>query len=243
MNMKIKMAGLVFAIEYRYPSVAAYCQDYFTEETEDYFVCIGEKDLEEEREWLGLLDKNCSPDRAAYSADHVELLALHRKIASILLEHNILLFHGSAIAVDGKAYLFTAVSGTGKSTHTALWRKYFGERALMVNDDKPWIRLGEKGASIIGSPWNGKHRLSTDIEVPLKAICILERGEENYINEITAREAWPMLFQQTHHPPEQAKMTKTLQLVDILSQKVKLYRLHCNMDLQAAEIAFAGMQS
>ena len=80
--------------------------------------------------------------------------------------------------MDGQAVLFTAKSGTGKSTHTKLWRDLFGERAVMVNDDKPLLRILKDGVLVCGTPWDGKHRLSTNCALPLKAICILERGKK-----------------------------------------------------------------
>ena len=152
------------------------------------------------------------------------------------------LFHGSAVAVDGAAYLFTARSGTGKSTHTRLWREMLGDRAVMVNDDKPLIRLTEDGAVVYGTPWNGKHRLGTNISVPLKAVCILERAKQNTIRAITREEAFPMLIQQSYRPLDPAALAKTLSLVDRLSRTVSLYRLGCNMDPEAAELSYNIMK-
>ena len=71
----------------------------------------------------------------------IESLAIYRKLCEKILDRNCVLFHCSAVAVDGKAYLFTAASGTGKSTHTRMWRQHFGGRAVMVNDDKPILRM------------------------------------------------------------------------------------------------------
>ena len=106
--------------------------------------------------------------------DYLETLAVCRKIAERMPEHNTFLFYGSCIAVDGAGYVFTAKSGTGKSTHTRLWRELLDNRATMVNDDKPLIRIADDDAIIYGTPWDGKHPLSHNIAVPLKAICILE---------------------------------------------------------------------
>jgi serine kinase of HPr protein (carbohydrate metabolism regulator) len=107
-----------------------------------------------------------------------------------LMRYNGLRIHASAVEVDGKAYLFSANSGTGKSTHTRLWREVFGDRAVMVNDDKPFLRMTEGAVMVYGSPWNGKHGLGCNLSVPLKAVCILERGEENRIEKISAKQAF-----------------------------------------------------
>lgn len=139
-----------------------------------------------------LREKRIRTDQAAeYTDAYLETLAVYRKIAEWMPMYNTLLFHGSVIAVDGKAYLFTAKSGTGKSTHTRLWREYFGERAVMINDDKPLLRITQEGVFAYGTPWDGKHRLSTNISAPLAGICILRRGNDNSIRMITGTRSLP----------------------------------------------------
>ena len=177
-----------------------------------------------------------------FSDAYLETLAVQRKVTEELFRYDTLLFHGSVVAVDGEGYLFTAKSGTGKSTHTRLWREVFGERAVMVNDDKPFLRITEEGVYACGSPWNGKHGLGTNITVPLKGICILERGEENRICPITPQEALYMLIQQSNRPRDPGKMPQYLALLDRLSAGVKFYRLTCNTDPQAAITAYEGMK-
>lgn len=108
---------------------------------------------------------------------------MHRKVSLKLLEDNVLLFHGSCIAVDGSAYIFMALSGTGKSTHSRLWREVLGKdhTVFMVNDDKPFIRVTDSDVIAYGSPWDGKHRLSTNTGVPLAGSAKLERSDHNCI--------------------------------------------------------------
>ena len=173
--------------------------------------------------------------------EYLEFVALQRKITEEFFSRNILLFHGSVIAVDNTAYLFTAKSGTGKSTHTRLWREVFGDRAVMVNDDKPFLQLTDDGVIAHGSPWNGKHRLGSNISVPLKAICILERSAENWIKPISPAQALPMLFQQSQRPQNPANMPKYMELIDRLANGVEFYRMGCNMDPEAALISYEAM--
>ena len=178
----------------------------------------------------------------AFADDYFELLSVYRKISEALPFRDTFLMHGSCIAVDGEAFLFTAKSGTGKSTHTRLWRQLFGDRAVMVNDDKPLIRAAKNGAIAYGTPWDGKHRLSTNIAVPLRAVCILERAEKNSIRRITAGEEYPMLLQQIYRPLDPDAMKKTVELIDRLTASVDLWKLGCNMDPEAAEVASAAMK-
>ena len=177
-----------------------------------------------------------------FSDGYLEMLAVYRKIAEKMPEYDTILFHGSCVAVGGIGYLFTAKSGTGKSTHTRLWRELLGERAVMVNDDKPLIRISDSGAVIYGTPWDGKHRLSTNIAASLKALCVLERAEQNTIRQIMAGEAYPILLQQVFRPIDSTAMSKTLTLIDRLAASVSLWRLGCNIEIEAARVAYDAMK-
>ena len=64
--------------------------------------------------------------------------------------------HGSCIVYKGKAVLFLGESGTGKSTHTRLWRENIAGSKLL-NDDSPIVRYEEGGVWVYGSPWSGKY--------------------------------------------------------------------------------------
>ena len=151
-----------------------------------------------------------------------------------------------------RGYIFIAKSGTGKSTHTKLWRELFGDRAVMVNDDKPLIRIkavadknterGSSQAVVCGTPWDGKHRLSSPVSVPIRAICILERGRQNRIERIGRSEAMSMLIQQSYRPQEPLALAKTLSLLESLAACVGLYRMECNMDIEAAKVAYNAMK-
>ncbi|MBR1554793.1 MAG: hypothetical protein IJ644_05285 [Oscillospiraceae bacterium] len=237
-----KIADKSVKISSIYEQVHHLCQDYRTDEPEDYAVCITEADIQYEQEKSRKTD--IAEGRRPYDCtpEYLEELAVYRKIADKMPDYDTFLFHGSVIAVDGQAYLFTAKSGTGKSTHTRLWREMLGEKAVMVNDDKPLIRIGKDAVTVFGTPYNGKHRLGCNISVPLKAVCILERGEENRIRNITKSEAYTMLLQQVYHPADAVQMKKTLLLIDALAARVSLYRMQCNMNPSAAETAYHTMK-
>ena len=237
----VRLAGKVISVAAQHPSAGAFCADYLSEAPPDFAVSVLPGDIDAERERSAREDALEGRPVQQYSDAHLETLAVLRKIAERLPEHDAMLFHGSAIAVDGCAYLFTAKSGTGKSTHTRLWRELLGPRAVMVNDDKPLLRFSDAGVQVCGTPWNGKHRLSANIAVPLKAVCLLERAAENRIVPVSPREAFPLLLQQTYRPSDPIAMGKTLALVNRLGHETALYRLQCNMDPSAAVTAFEGM--
>ena len=153
-----------------------------------------------------------------------------------MLDYDGFLMHGSAIAKDGRAYLFCAPSGTGKSTHTRLWRERFPD-CFMVNDDKPIIRLEDGQFYACGTPWSGKHDLDTNVSVPLKGIVLLARGEENRIERVKPETLIGLLFNQIYRPSDQAAYLKTIDLVSEMLSSCPVYKLYCNMDIEAAEVA------
>ncbi len=234
-----------------YPETKEFCKDYVAEEgmgettdgMPDLTVTITPEDIQYEQEKSAREDEVEGIPVRHFSEPYLETLAVYRKIAEQMPFFDTILFHGSAIAVDGEVYLFTAKSGTGKSTHTRFWRNYFGERAVMVNDDKPLIRVTREGVTVYGTPWNGKHRLGNNLAAPLKAVCLLERARENHIETVPDRELYPRLLQQTYRPANPAAMVETLQLLDRLTGQAELYHLGCNLSPEAAKVAYEGMQS
>ncbi len=239
---QIKLAGQVIQLRPLHPYLRRYCQGYLAQGEPAFSVALSQADIDFEREKSAREDALEGIPTRRFSDGYLETLAAYRKIALRLLEEDVLLFHGSALAMDGAGYLFTAKSGTGKSTHARLWRERFGDRVVMINDDKPLLQVTNRGVRVWGSPWDGKHRLSTNTSAPLKALCVLSRGADNRIAPITAREAYPTLLQQVYRPPDPAAMEKTLALVDALGASVELYALACNMEPQAALTAWEGMR-
>ena len=231
----ISLQDYVIRVYAKYTDTKNFCTDYLSTVEPIISITITERDIVYERNKTMRLNEQ----QGKVFDTYLEALALHRKIVEVMVDHDIILMHGSVVAVDGEAYLFTAKSGTGKSTHTRFWREVFGERAIMVNDDKPLLKLTDDGVLACGTPWDGKHRLSTNVCLPLKAICILERGKENEIHPISPQEALPMVFQQTYRPKN---MGKYMEIIDKLMQRVSFYRLKCNMTPEAAKIAYEVMK-
>ena len=106
-----------------------------------------------------------------------------------LLNFDGMLLHASAVVVDGYAYLFSAPCGTGKSTHTRLWLQAFGDRAFILNDDKPALRFEDGAWYAYGTPWSGKHDISANVRVPVAGICFLHQAKENTIRPFSGPKA------------------------------------------------------
>lgn len=159
-----------------------------------------------------------------------------------LLQFSGLLMHASCVEKDGFAYLFSAKSGTGKSTHTALWLKAF-EGCRILNDDKPAVRKIDGRFCACGTPFSGKFDISANVHAPIRALVFLERGAENAIKPIPAAQAIPLFLSQTLRPPQKEKMAQMLDLLGELLQSVPTFLLTCNMDISAAHTAFDGIES
>lgn len=241
MQSTYRLAGHTIKIESLYSQVHTLCAAYRVEDDAEYCITTAPADIAYERKRSVRADELEGVAVREYANPYLETLAVYRKLAQLLVQDDILLMHGAVVAVDGQAYLFTAKSGTGKTTHTRLWMQQFGDRAVMVNGDKPLLHVTNTGVTVYGTPWDGKEHLSRNIACPLKAVCILTRSETNHIERISPKEALTMLCQQSYRPAQSAALRKTLALVDLLSSNVPLYKLGCNMEPEAALVAYHGM--
>ena len=214
---------------------------YLTDRVPEFSVTVREADLPFEQ---AELDREALEEgfrRRVFTDPFLERAAIQRKFAEYLILHDTLLVHGSTVAVDGKAYLFAARSGTGKSTHTRLWMAAFGGRTLMVNDDKPFLEITDDGVLAHGSPWSGKHGLDTNTCVPLAGICLLERGAENVIRRVSPRELLPMLLHESYCLRDPGQYDRYRALVEELARRVPLWRMDCNREPEAAQVAHNAM--
>jgi len=180
-------------------------------------------------------------DYPLLSDDDGEYLATGAKFYLNLLDHDGLMLHSSAVVMDGKAYLFTADCGTGKSTHTSLWLKAFGDRAFILNDDKPALRLEDGVWYAYGTPWSGKHDISVNTRVPLGGIAVVYRDETNWLEPFGGKDAVVQLFRQLNRMRSMEYRIKLLELLDKLIGQVPVWKLHCNMDVEAAIVAYETM--
>lgn len=159
-----------------------------------------------------------------------------------ILNFDGMLLHASAIEKDGWAYLFSARSGTGKSTHTHLWLKSFNG-VTMINDDKPALRFIDGRLHACGTPFSGKNDESSNICVPVRAIVFLERAEENSIENLPIKEAIPLFISQTVRPATEGYAIKSLDMLDRVLRAVPVFKLKCNMSPEAAVCAYNGIEN
>ena len=237
----MEIAGLVTRVQPMFVTTREYCRDYLSDHEPDFFVEVTEDDLAYEQKMLDMEAVEEGLKFRKFSNPFLERTSIQRKIAYELLNRDTVLLHGSAIGLDGNAYLFTAPCGTGKSTHTRLWREAFGSRTVIVNDDKTFIRITPSGVLAYGSPWSGKHGLQTNICLPLKGICFLSRGSENVIIPAKAENWIEELRHQSLIPENPSGKAKAFALIDALAQQTPLWQLECTKDISAAFVSSNAM--
>lgn len=234
----IELAEKTIEVRNRFSKTQELCTQFLTQKPADFFVETTAEDLAaesvhsvKEAMFEGLPVPHF-PD------EDLEITATYRKIAEQLLKQNITVFHGAVVAADGEAYLFTAKSGTGKTTHVGLWLEHI-PGSYILNGDKPLLMVKDDQLYACGSPWAGKEGYGCNQILPLKAVCILERGTENRITRIQRKEAFPMLMQQIYRSPSQ--MAAVMKMAGEIGRLAKLYRLSCNMEPEAALVSYRGM--
>ncbi len=167
--------------------------------------------------------------------------AIQRKVAAFVLSHNTFLMHCAVIEFEGRGYAFTANSGTGKTTHINLWKKKFGDdKVTIINGDKPFFRFIDGKWYAYGTPWNGKEGYGINGRVELCGIAVINRDTDNSIVKLPDDEAVKYAFSQTMIS-DSTNLLNQLELLDLFLEKVPFYKLNCNMDIQAAEVAYNGM--
>lgn len=231
----ISIAGHTVGIDSMYGDTYLLCRNYLSEDDPDIQVKTTEEDIRFEHEEA--IKENMAIQKEGY----LETLAVYRKICEEMISFDTFLMHGAVIAYRNDSYMFSAKSGTGKTTHIRKWLARLDD-AYVVNGDKPLIRMTGSEAIACGTPWCGKEIMETNTMIPLKAIVLMERGEENRMEEISFRLAFPMLLQQTYRPNGSEKMKKTIQLVSQLNGKVRFFRfIFNNMKDDAFDVAYQAL--
>ncbi|MBR5202607.1 MAG: hypothetical protein IKW45_05020 [Clostridia bacterium] len=154
-----------------------------------------------------------------------------------LLKHSGMMLHSSCVEKDGFAYLFSARSGTGKSTHTHLWLKNL-EGTRIINDDKPALIYDNGMWYACGTPFSGKTDENLNVKIPVRAITFLHRSETNTVKRIPPFQAVGLLIEQTIKPADRNLAENMLELADLLLREIPVFSLGCNLDDDAAIIAY-----
>lgn len=224
------IAGLTVKILSRYDHLPRLCAAFLCSEDAlpDITVCVTDEDI--------LAERQACP--GAFSDGYIESVCAYRKLCLQMPEFGGMFLHCSFIRAEEKGIAFLAASGTGKTTHTALWQQLLGEKVTVINGDKPILRQKDGLFFGYGTPWAGKEGVYAKDSAALTDLCFLERSEVNTCTPLTREEALRRIVHQVIFPEDAAGTTKTLQLLDALLKGCRLWLIRCNMDLQAAQVAY-----
>ena len=235
-TFRIKIGNLVTDVHSNYSYIEEICKPYLSDATAKCDLAIDADSIESER-------KDILELHDAFAAKHwnscdwfLEVYALLHKILPLLPEYNMLFMHGSAILYKEKAYIFIAPSGTGKSTHSRLWKERFGEDVIIINDDKPFLAFRDDKVYLCGTPWRGKHNIGQNIEVALAGICVLKRGEVNKAHRLEPFDAVNEVIQQSSLHSYKSNSLLALDLIDKLLKIVPVYELFCTPTIDAVDV-------
>ena len=175
------------------------------------------------------------------SVEEQEYICCGAAFCRELIGHGRFFLHASAVVYEDAAYLFSAPSGTGKSTHTALWRELF-PGSYILKDDKPVLQPGPEGVTVWGTPFAGKTDLQVNRGVPLKGICFLKQDTENHIRPVTDTEALSLLLNNTWRPKNSHDMALLLDMVEQVMMRTNVYELFCTTESEAAKLSYRMMK-
>ena len=230
--MIYEIAGLRVKIENRYDFTTKFCQEYLSEDQHskaDIVASVTEEAFAAEK---AVSDE--------FSDGYIENICLYRSLCSQIPVLNRMLLHCAVLEYEGKGYAFLGRSGTGKSTHTRLWKKYLGT-PKMINGDKPILEcVGDKFLAY-GTPWRGKESWGMRASAPLCGLCFLEQAKENSIRKLTPSEVSSRLFGQILLPESEENTIATLELADKLIATTPAYLLKCDISKEAVKLSFEAM--
>ena len=233
---RVRFADVVIEIQNQYADVERLCRAYMDDSSQISVltVCVSDEEIGREQ----------AASQTAVTPGYAESVCVYRHICLQMPRLcQSFVFHGVVIEYEGNGYIFTAPSGVGKTTHALLWRKRFGKDVHMINGDKPLLQIFNHTLVAHGTPWCGKEGWSENRSVPVVGICFLERSLQNCIARISVQEALPLVFRQILLPTAGEDLDILLPLVEQAVQSVPLYRLHCNRDIEAAELAYFNMKN
>ena len=226
-TFKIKIADIVLEINAFNETTKRYCGDFLSDEEPNYVITLTEEDLKNE----------VTESNNGHVYVNEEISALYRKIADLLIENDIIVFHGSSFKVKNSGFIVTARSGVGKSTHVRLLSQYLGSDFAYINDDKPLLRVKDD-LTVFSNPWNGKERRGNNTSASLKAVLFLNRGDNTYKKLDNKEEVYFKLLSQIYLPRDKAKREKALKLIDILLKRLNFYEINVTMDISSAEMTY-----
>lgn len=238
---KLSIAQINIEVTCRERTVFKECKGYLSSfAVPDLIISASMAELEAEANLLPPITESYEGVATTRFYGNIESKIIQQKIADNIPLFDSIVMHGSVVAFNNRGYMFTAPSGVGKTTRTRIWLDLYPS-SIVVNGDKPIIKITDTQAFACGTPWCGKEGWNANTMVPLKAIFLLERAdaeEESSVEEINIGKGFPFLLQQTHRPKDLGMMRKTLHLLKSLEGKVKIYKFRSTPTEESVKLAY-----
>lgn len=228
----IKIAGIPIGIDNQYPYVESFYSDYVvTGEKPAFTACAAEE-----------YDSPELAEKSSIYKERIENGYIYQSVCRKLPRCGAFLMHSSVVVADDEAYVFAAHGGTGKTTHSLLWLKLLGDKAWILNGDKPVFRYIDDVLYACGTPWQGKENLGRNAMRPVRAVCFLEQNPENHIRRMDRNEVSRRIFDQILIPKREDDFDQFWTLLERFVTTTDFYLLQCNRDLEAAQLAYQTMR-
>lgn len=178
------------------------------------------------------------PREALFALNNAAMLLFAFRTAPL----STLEMHASVIVNSGKAFLWLARSGTGKSTHSKLWLRHVPGSSLL-NDDNPVVRIIEDGSVVVyGSPWSGKTPCYKNERYPAGAFVEIKRSPANRIVQKNVFESYALLYSSSSGFKNDSSMAGELHSTfEKIATTIPCYTLECRPDAEAAAVCSAEL--
>lgn len=227
--MRYLIADLVTEFSPKYDNLNQLCEPFIYKGARSTDIKLSVSDEYIEKLHKKMIDES--------TIENAEEFAYSGAFNRAIIKHNGMLIHSSAVYYEGGAYLFSAGSGVGKSTHTKLWLQAFPDKAEIINDDKPVVRLIDDKPIVFGTPFDGGSGIAKNKIAPLKAVVFLERGVDNEIRKATTQEILNNLYFSTVRFINREDADLLLKNIEGIMKSADFYIMKCNMDITAAYIS------
>ncbi len=225
----IKLADICMGIDNKYLYLEKMCSKYITDDAKcEFVVSVTDEEIIAEKTDID------------FPLDYLESLAVYRKIAEKMADYDGFLMHGVVLETKGCGVAFLAKSGVGKSTHARFWLEFLGDRAEIINGDKPLVRIKDGVPFAYGTPWAGKEGIEQNKSVTLKKICFIKRGNENSCVSLEKNKVLTPLLNQIHFPNNRF-LGRILGTVEKVVENAEFFEIQCIKDVSAAEVAYNGI--
>ena len=190
---------------------------------EGAYMCV----REEGRQHRVFVRKDVFPDRVGVKTA-LEAMAVEHLIARA----GGFVFHCSYIEWQGRGILFTAPSGTGKSTQASLWNHFRGTE--IINGDRAAVRVTEDAILAEGIPFSGSSSFCRNRSLPLAAVVYLAQAPVTSIRRLRGYEAFARIWEGCSiNTWDREDMVRVSETVRTVAQRVPVFHMPCRPDESA----------